>query len=318
MLPGTNAKSRRPLNLPELSTSSSRCTTASNRASIRGRSARSRSSSTARKARTKRETAIHFDYAHKKSTLDEKNLKTGETKHVENDLAACATDVITGFYYLQSLPLQLGERYEFPISDGKTTIVRAAWTSARKSKCQPETFSTVQVTAEAISGRCNPRARCGVVFGGFRPHAGADARQTGMGNAAVSAATDREVNRAVGLEHFSICCRGNLERGGHGVKACGKTTVRPGFGKARLQSCRYVVEKYIRALAPEVSLFALLSTFSAASSAVPPYGLQRCQALAAEGAHSTQLRGMLWTSWEISSSTRQRNPRQPTAAGSAR
>ena len=56
----------------------------------------------------KRETSIHFDYAHKKSTLDEKNLKTGETKHVENDLAGCATDVITGFYYLQSLPLQLG------------------------------------------------------------------------------------------------------------------------------------------------------------------------------------------------------------------
>ena len=57
----------------------------------------------------KRETSIRFDYAHKKSTLDEKNLKTGETKHVENDLAGCATDVITGFYYLQSLPLQLGE-----------------------------------------------------------------------------------------------------------------------------------------------------------------------------------------------------------------
>src|SRR6266404_5627566 len=44
----------------------------------------------------KRETSIHFDYARKKSTLDEKNLKTGETKHVENDLAGCATDVITG------------------------------------------------------------------------------------------------------------------------------------------------------------------------------------------------------------------------------
>ena len=56
----------------------------------------------------KRETSIRFDYAHKKSTLDEKNLKTGETKHVENDLAGCATDIVTGFYYLQSLPLQLG------------------------------------------------------------------------------------------------------------------------------------------------------------------------------------------------------------------
>ena len=56
----------------------------------------------------KRETSIHFDYARKKSVLDEKNLKTGESKHVENDMPGCATDVITGFYYLQSLPLQVG------------------------------------------------------------------------------------------------------------------------------------------------------------------------------------------------------------------
>ncbi|MFZ0798361.1 MAG: DUF3108 domain-containing protein, partial [Terriglobales bacterium] len=60
----------------------------------------------------KRETSIHFDYEHKKTTLDEKSLKTGETKHVENDLAGCATDVITGFYYLQSLPLPLDAIYE--------------------------------------------------------------------------------------------------------------------------------------------------------------------------------------------------------------
>src|SRR5271167_1852262 len=73
----------------------------------------------------KRETSIYFDYARKKSILDEKNLKTGETKHVESELAGCTTDVITGFYYLQSLPLQPGATYEFPISDGKTTIIRA-------------------------------------------------------------------------------------------------------------------------------------------------------------------------------------------------
>src|ERR1700690_4680951 len=72
-----------------------------------------------------RETSIHFDYARKKSALDEKSLKTGETKHVESDLAGCTTDLITGFYYLQTLPLQLGASYEFPVSDGKTAIVHA-------------------------------------------------------------------------------------------------------------------------------------------------------------------------------------------------
>ena len=100
----------------------------------------------------KRETSIHFDYAHKKSLLDEKSLKTGETKHVENDLAGCTTDVITGFYYLQSLPLQLGARYEFPISDGKTTIIRANVEKREQIKVPAGTFPTVLVTAEATSG----------------------------------------------------------------------------------------------------------------------------------------------------------------------
>ncbi len=100
----------------------------------------------------KRETSIHFDYVRKKSTLDEKNLKTGEAKHVENDLADCATDVITGFYYVQSLLLQLGAVYEFPISDGKTAIIRATVEKREQVKVPAGTFSAVLVTAEAISG----------------------------------------------------------------------------------------------------------------------------------------------------------------------
>jgi hypothetical protein len=112
----------------------------------------------------KRETSIHFDYARKKSTLDEKNLKTGETKHIENDLAGCATDVITGFYYLQSLPLQLGERYEFPISDGKTTIVRATVDKREQIRVPAGTFPTLQVTAEATSGPLQSKGKVWVWF----------------------------------------------------------------------------------------------------------------------------------------------------------
>jgi|HubBroStandDraft_1064217.scaffolds.fasta_scaffold08372_5 hypothetical protein len=112
----------------------------------------------------KRETSIQFDYARKTSALDEKNLKTGETKHVENKLAACATDVITGFYYLQSLPLQLGASYEFPISDGKTTIVHA-WVEKREQIRVPAgTFAAVMVTAEAISGSLQSKGRVWVWY----------------------------------------------------------------------------------------------------------------------------------------------------------
>jgi Protein of unknown function (DUF3108) len=113
----------------------------------------------------KRETSIHFDYARKKSVLDEKSLKTGETKHVENDLAGCSTDVITGFYYLQSLPLQLGARYEFPISDGgKTTIVSASVDKREQIKVPAGAFSTVMVTAEATSGPLQSKGKVWVWY----------------------------------------------------------------------------------------------------------------------------------------------------------
>ncbi|MGA2236483.1 MAG: DUF3108 domain-containing protein [Terriglobales bacterium] len=111
-----------------------------------------------------RETSIHFDYARQKSTLDEKNLKTGETKHVENDLAGCATDVITGFYYLQSLPLRLGASYEFPISDGKTAIVHATVEKREQIKVPAGTFSAVLVTAEATSGSLQSKGKVWVWY----------------------------------------------------------------------------------------------------------------------------------------------------------
>jgi hypothetical protein len=112
----------------------------------------------------KRETSIHFDYAGKKSTLDEKNLKTGEAKHVESDLAACTTDVITGFYYLQSLPLQLGEKYDFPISDGKTTMIRATVEKREQIRVPAGSFPAVLVTAEATSGPLQSKGRVWVWY----------------------------------------------------------------------------------------------------------------------------------------------------------
>ena len=118
----------------------------------------------------KRETSIHFDYARKKSDLTETNLKTDERKHIENDLAACATDVITGFYYLQSLPLQLGSTYEFPVSDGKTTIVRASVEKREHVRVPAGSFSAVQVIAEAISGPLTSKGKVWVWFSDDASH----------------------------------------------------------------------------------------------------------------------------------------------------
>jgi hypothetical protein len=100
-----------------------------------------------------RQTELHFDYSRGKSVLEEKNLKTGEQKHLENDLPACVTDVVSGFYYLASLPLQSGNSYTFPINDGgKTTEVTARVETREQVKVSAGTFHTVRVKAEAISG----------------------------------------------------------------------------------------------------------------------------------------------------------------------
>jgi len=100
-----------------------------------------------------RQNEASFDYAHHKSVLDEKNLKSGETKHLENDLTGCVTDVISGFYYLASLPLQSGNSYVFSISDGgKSTQVTARVEAKEQVKVPSGTYSAVRVRAEATSG----------------------------------------------------------------------------------------------------------------------------------------------------------------------
>lgn len=100
-----------------------------------------------------RQSDLHFDYVRKKSILDEKNLKTGEQKHAENDIPGCVTDVVTGFYYLASLPLQVGNVNTFTVNDGgKTTEVNARVEGREQVKVPAGTFQTVKVKAEAISG----------------------------------------------------------------------------------------------------------------------------------------------------------------------
>ena len=100
-----------------------------------------------------RQSDLHFDYARGKSVLDEKNLKTGEQKHVENDIPGCITDVVSGFYYLASLPLQTGNVNTFPVNDGgKTTEVTARVEASERVKVPAGTFQTVRVKVEPTSG----------------------------------------------------------------------------------------------------------------------------------------------------------------------
>ena len=100
-----------------------------------------------------RQLELNFDYARGKSVLSERNLKTGEEKHEENDIPGCVTDMVSGFYYLSSLPLQVGSTYAFLVNDGgKTNVIEAQVEARDKVKVPAGSFEALRVRAEAISG----------------------------------------------------------------------------------------------------------------------------------------------------------------------
>jgi uncharacterized protein DUF3108 len=99
------------------------------------------------------ERRIHFDYPRTKSQVDDKDLKTGNLKHAEFDIPSCVTDVVTGFFYAASLPLDPGFSQIFPVNDGRgTTDVKIEVESRDNVKVAAGTFQTVRVKAEPLSG----------------------------------------------------------------------------------------------------------------------------------------------------------------------
>ncbi|HWR16910.1 MAG TPA: DUF3108 domain-containing protein [Terriglobales bacterium] len=97
----------------------------------------------------KRDTLISFNYTRRKAVLDETNLKNNESKHVENDIPGCVTDVLSGFMYLRSLPLIPGTTYTFPINDGGKTVDVVTRVEAKEQiKVPAGTFQTIRVSPE--------------------------------------------------------------------------------------------------------------------------------------------------------------------------
>ena len=107
-----------------------------------------------------RDTMITFDYAQKKSILDESNLKKKESKRVENDIPGCVTDVLTAIYYAGSLPLKNDGVYRFPINDGNKTVDVELKVEARETvKVPAGTFKTIRVSPASTARGLNSRGK---------------------------------------------------------------------------------------------------------------------------------------------------------------
>ncbi|MGA3317433.1 MAG: DUF3108 domain-containing protein [Candidatus Korobacteraceae bacterium] len=101
----------------------------------------------------RRETVISYDYARGKAILEERNLKDNQQKKTENDIPSCVTDVLSGIFYVGSLPLQPGANYRFPLNNGgKTVTVQAHVEGKEQIKTPAGTFQTIRVGPEGDSG----------------------------------------------------------------------------------------------------------------------------------------------------------------------
>jgi len=119
----------------------------------------------------KRETNIRFDYARGKSILIEKNLRSGEAKHVENDIPACVTDVLSGIYYLGSLPLQPGATYTLPLNDGsKTQTLDAKVEEREEVKVPAGKFRAIRVQPAVSSGEGKPKGKVWIWYSDDEAH----------------------------------------------------------------------------------------------------------------------------------------------------
>jgi hypothetical protein len=101
----------------------------------------------------RRDTVITYDYARGKAVLEERNLKDNQQKKTENDIPGCVTDVLSGVFYVGSLPLQPGANYRFPINNGSKTVTAQAHVEGKEQiKTPAGTFQTVRVGPEGDSG----------------------------------------------------------------------------------------------------------------------------------------------------------------------
>ncbi len=96
---------------------------------------------------------LKLDYAQGKSILDEKNLVTGQTKHVETGIPGCLSDLLTGVYYAASQPMAVGKSFIIPVVDAQRTVPVTMKVEGREViKTALGTFTTLRVQPTADAG----------------------------------------------------------------------------------------------------------------------------------------------------------------------
>jgi hypothetical protein len=96
---------------------------------------------------------LHLDYAQNRAILDEKNLRTKQTKHVESTAPTCLTDLLTGVFYASSQPIAVGHNFVIPVFDNMRVVPVTMKIEGREEiKTSLGTFKTLRVQPTADAG----------------------------------------------------------------------------------------------------------------------------------------------------------------------
>ena len=96
---------------------------------------------------------LRLDYSQGKSILDEKNLVTGQSKHVEAPISGCLTDLLSGIYYASSQPMEVGRNFVIPVVDALHTVQVTMKVEGREEiRTALGTFKTLRVQPTAAAG----------------------------------------------------------------------------------------------------------------------------------------------------------------------
>ncbi len=96
---------------------------------------------------------LRMDYAQSKSILDEKNMVTAQSKHVETPIPGCMTDLLTGIFYIASQNLVVGQSFVIPVVDAMHNVPVTMKVEGREEIKTPlGTFKTIRVQPTAAAG----------------------------------------------------------------------------------------------------------------------------------------------------------------------
>ena len=96
---------------------------------------------------------LKLDYGKGRAILDEKNLTTGQSKHLEAAIAPCLSDILTGVFYASSQMMEVGKSFEMPIVDlQKPVVVTMKVEGKEELKTPAGSFKTVRIQPTAEAG----------------------------------------------------------------------------------------------------------------------------------------------------------------------